>query len=116
MSKMDDIELAIRLNSASSEAEFHEDLKKPMIGDRLKERQQAIRNRHPESALDSQVGGDHYMEMPIQPVTFCERNGLSACESAVVKYVCRHRRKNGRQDLEKAIHYLQILIEENYPE
>lgn len=67
-------------------------------------------------AIDTQVGGDHYKNLPIQPVIFCQRNKLSACESSVVKYVCRHRSKNGRKDLEKAIHYLQILIEEEYSE
>jgi hypothetical protein len=65
--------------------------------------------------LETQVGGDHYKNLAIQPVIFCERNNLSACESSVVKYVCRHRSKGGRKDLEKAIHYLQILIEEEYP-
>lgn len=67
------------------------------------------------AALETQVGGDHYKNLPIQPVIFCQRNKLGYCESAVVKYVCRHRSKHGRKDLEKAIHYLQILIEEEYP-
>jgi hypothetical protein len=66
--------------------------------------------------LSTQVGGDHYKSLPIQPTEFCQRNGLGHCESSVVKYVCRHRRKGGRQDLEKAIHYLQILLELEYPE
>ena len=48
------------------------------------------------SALDSQVGGGHYKELPIQPVEFCH--------------------KNGKQDLEKAIHFLKLLIEMEYPE
>lgn len=65
--------------------------------------------------LSVQVGGDHYKSLPIQPTEFCQRNGLGHCESSVVKYVCRHRRKGGRQDIEKAIHYLQILLELEYP-
>lgn len=68
------------------------------------------------SALQSQEGGDHYREMPMQPVEFIHANGLGFIEGSVIKYVCRHKRKNGRQDLEKAIHFLQILIEKDYPE
>jgi hypothetical protein len=75
----------------------------------------SITEASPTSTLEFQVGGDHYKNLAIQPVIFCERNNLSACESSVVKYVCRHRAKGGRKDLEKAIHYLQILIEEEYP-
>lgn len=55
-------------------------------------------------------------DMAIQPVEFCQKNGLNYCESNVVKYVCRHRSKNGRQDIEKAIHYLQLLLEMEYQE
>lgn len=54
--------------------------------------------------------------MPMQPVEFIHANGLGFIEGSVIKYVCRHKRKNGRQDLEKAIHFLQILIEKDYPE
>lgn len=66
--------------------------------------------------LSTQVGGNHYKSLPIQPTEFCQRNQLGWCESNVVKYVARHRHKNGRQDIEKAIHYLQILLEIEYPE
>jgi len=59
--------------------------------------------------LSTQVGGDHYKSLPIQPTEFCQRNRLGWCESNVVKYVSRHKHKHGRQDVEKAIHYLQIL-------
>lgn len=66
--------------------------------------------------MERQEGGNHYRVMAIQPVEFCERNKLSCCEANVVKYVCRHRRKNGREDLEKAKHYLDLLIELEYSE
>lgn len=68
------------------------------------------------SALDIQVGGGHYKDMAIQPWEFCQRNRLTFAESCVIKYVCRHRVKNGRQDLEKAIHNIQMLIELEYPD
>lgn len=68
------------------------------------------------SALDEQVGGSHYKDFPVQPVEFCQRNGLNYCESAAIKYICRHRQKNGRQDIEKAIHYLRLLLDVEYDE
>jgi hypothetical protein len=67
-----------------------------------------------QKALETQVGGDHY-KLPIQPVEYCQINSLNYCESNAVKYVTRHGKKNGRQDLEKAIHYIQLLIELEYP-
>ena len=70
----------------------------------------------PSSALDVQVGGDHYKNMVIQPIEFCQKNGINPCEYAAIKYICRHKLKGGRQDLEKAIHYLNLLIELEYPQ
>lgn len=67
------------------------------------------------SPLQSQVGGAHYKDFAIQPVEFCQRNGLNYCEACAIKYLMRHRAKNGRQDIEKAIHYLQLLLEIEYP-
>jgi len=65
---------------------------------------------------DNQIGGTHYKECPIQPVEYIHRNDLGFCEGCVVKYVTRHRRKGGREDLEKAIHFLQLLIAMEYPQ
>ena len=65
-------------------------------------------------ASDKQVGGLHYRLLTIQPTEFIHRNNLNFIEGNVIKYVCRHRAKNGRADLEKAIHYLQLLIEYEY--
>ena len=64
--------------------------------------------------LKTQIGGDHYRTMKIQPLEYSMANGLNACEHSVVKYVSRHRSKNGREDLEKAIDMLQKLIEFEY--
>ena len=64
--------------------------------------------------LAKQVAGSHYMNMAIQPVEFCQKNKLKYCEANIVKYVCRHEFKNGIQDLKKAKHYLELLIEINY--
>jgi len=67
--------------------------------------------RHP---LKTQEGGDHYSKMKIQPVAFCHANKLPFVEGNIVKYVCRHRTKNGLEDLKKAIHYLELLIKLEY--
>lgn len=68
------------------------------------------------SATDTQVDGNHYKCMPIQPIEYTLKNGLGFCEGNVIKYVSRHKKKGGKKDLEKAIHYIQLLIEQEYPE
>lgn len=64
--------------------------------------------------LNTQVDGNHYKDRVIQPVEYCQKNQLNFCESSVIKYVTRHREKNGRKDIEKAIHFLQLLIQLEY--
>lgn len=66
------------------------------------------------SALETQVAGGHYKDMKIQPAEFIHANGLGYLEGNVIKYVCRHKRKNGAEDLKKAIHYLQLLLSLEY--
>ena len=63
------------------------------------------------SANDNQIGGQHYAAKPIQPWDFIAANGLGYFEGNVVKYLSRWRDKGGVQDLHKAAHYLQKLIE-----
>ena len=63
------------------------------------------------AAIQSQVGGDHYRTMPIQPVEFLHANNIPYIEGAVIKYVCRWKKKNGIEDLKKARHFLDLLIE-----
>ena len=64
-----------------------------------------------EPPLATQVGGDHYVHMAIQPVEFIHANNIPFIEGNVIKYVTRWRQKNGLKDLEKAKHYLELLIE-----
>jgi hypothetical protein len=64
-----------------------------------------------EMARDMQVGGNHYKDMAIQPVEYIHRNGIGFVEGAVIKYVSRWRAKNGVEDLKKAKHMLELLIE-----
>ncbi len=63
------------------------------------------------SKLREQVGGDHYSKLTIQPVTYINANGLNYLQGNVIKYVTRYKDKNGLQDLEKAKHYIEMLIE-----
>jgi|GEM_PF-1005409 len=65
----------------------------------------------PQDALDIQVGGDHYKSLAIQPVEYIHANKIGYFEGNVIKYVTRWRAKNGVKDLEKAKHYIDLLIE-----
>jgi hypothetical protein len=62
----------------------------------------------------TQVGGEHYRRQKIQHWDFVVANGLGYLEGCATKYICRHREKNGKQDLLKAIHYIQKIIEVEY--
>ena len=63
------------------------------------------------SALDIQVAGSHYKDLAIQPVEYIHANNIGYFEGNVVKYVSRWKAKNGIKDLEKAKHYIELLIE-----
>ena len=63
------------------------------------------------SPMAVQIGGDHYKKYAIQPAEYALRNGLGFAEANVVKYITRWRDKGGIEDLRKAIHYLEMLIE-----
>jgi hypothetical protein len=63
------------------------------------------------SALNTQVGGDHYRHLKMQPVEYIHANGLNFFEGCIVKYITRWRGKGGIEDLKKLIHYAQLLIE-----
>ena len=67
-------------------------------------------------ALKKQIAGVHYKSLPIQPVEYCQKNGLNFCESSAIKYITRHKEKGGAVDIKKAIHFLEILLEMEYDE
>jgi len=68
----------------------------------------------PSGALETQVGGGHYKSLPIQPVEYCQKNKIPFCEANVIKYVTRHRDKGGVEDLKKAKHFIDLLIDLEY--
>lgn len=64
-----------------------------------------------QDALKKQVAGTHYKDLPIQPVQYIHANGIGFMEGNVIKYVSRWRSKGGIADLEKAKHFLELLIQ-----
>ena len=65
---------------------------------------------------EKHVGGDHYKSMVIQPSEFINKNDLPFAEGNAIKYLCRHKQKNQKEDLLKAKHYIDMAIERDYPE
>jgi hypothetical protein len=68
----------------------------------------------PQQALDKQEGGQHYKDKAIQPIVYIHANKLGFCEGNVVKYITRHKEKNGAEDIRKVIHYCELLLELEY--
>jgi hypothetical protein len=61
-----------------------------------------------------QVGGSHYKIMKIQPSQFINENNLLFAEGNAIKYICRHKLKGKKEDILKAIHYLEMVLERDY--
>lgn len=61
-----------------------------------------------------QVGGDHYEKCGIMPTTYIRANNLDFFEGNIVKYVTRHKDKNGAEDIKKVIHYAEMILEDVY--
>ena len=66
-------------------------------------------------ATEQQIGGGHYKDMAIQPIEFITKNNIPFIEGNIIKYICRWRAKGGVEDLQKARHYLDMLIDEDQP-
>ena len=63
---------------------------------------------------NKQIGGSHYKNFKIQPSEFVVENELLYPEGCVIKYIIRHRMKNGKEDLLKAKHFIDMIIERDY--
>lgn len=66
------------------------------------------------NSLEIQHGGTHYKTLQIQPVEYCQKNNLNFCESSAIKYITRHKDKGQAEDIKKAIHFLQMLLDMEY--
>jgi hypothetical protein len=63
------------------------------------------------TAKDTQIGGEHYKKMAIQPADYIIRNGIGWAEGCAIAYLSRWQDKGGIEDLKKAVHTIQLLIE-----
>jgi len=68
------------------------------------------------SPLENQVDGTHYKTLKIQPVQYCHANNVPFMEGSVIKYVTRHKTKNGADDIKKAIHFCEMILQLEYPD
>ena len=66
------------------------------------------------SPLDVQEGGNHYKKCKIQPIEYIHANNIGYLEGNVIKYVTRYKDKNGVEDIKKAMHYLELILEMQY--
>jgi len=66
------------------------------------------------SVWDKQIGGQHYQKFKIQPSKFVVENELLFPEGCAIKYICRHRFKGKKEDLLKAIHFIEMIMERDY--
>ena len=65
-------------------------------------------------SLSKQVDGNHYNSMKIQPAEFINENKILFAEGNAIKYICRHQKKGKKKDIEKAIHYLEMILDRDY--
>ena len=66
------------------------------------------------NSLEDQIGVKHYRSMKIQPAEFINENKLLFAEGNAIKYICRHQSKGKAEDIEKAMHYLEMILERDY--
>mgnify|MGYP003116094723 FL=1 len=66
------------------------------------------------SAYEKQIAGGHCISFKIQPSKFINDNKLLFAEGNAIKYICRHPHKGKKDDILKAIHYLEMIIERDY--
>ena len=83
-------------------------------GDIVAWRPAVVDSEKVETALNTQIGGTHYKNYAIQPVEFITKNKLGFLEGCVIKRICRYEDKNGLEDLKKAKHEIDLLIELKY--
>ena len=76
----------------------------------------AMESLEKSNPLQTQVGGNHYKDLKIQPIEYIHANGFDFLTSNVIKYASRHKNKNGAQDIRKAIHYCQLILKLDYGE
>lgn len=73
-------------------------------------------NEMSKAVSQQQIGGSHYKDMPdgLQPIQLAYKLNLSPAQFSILKYLFRYKRKNGAEDIQKVIHYAQIILEQEY--
>ena len=100
--------------SSNSQRETHEQY---MVRMRKEDkRNMEIKMLKGSKATKVQVGGNHYKDFKIMPIEYISKNNLDFLEGNIVKYVSRHRNKNGAEDIKKIIHYAELILELEYGE
>tara|TARA_R100001377_G_C3186813_1_gene108907 strand:- start:257 stop:568 length:312 start_codon:yes stop_codon:yes gene_type:complete len=100
--------------SSDSKRETHEEFMARMSRDAKRDAE--IKMLKGSRATDTQVGGNHYKDFKIMPIEYISKNNLDFLEGNIVKYVSRHRNKNGAEDIKKIIHYAKLILELEYGE
>ena len=87
------------------------------IKDTIKDKDFKKTNLKKLATRNKQIGGNHYKNLSIQPVDYIVENNLTYLEGNIIKYITRHRRKgDGKKDIEKVIHYAEMILEMEYGE
>ena len=103
------------MSDLQSDHEFTRESRDNYILRWMKEDREQVVIEPNKATLDKQIGGDHYKDCKIQPVEYIHANQLDYFEGNVIKYITRHRTKGeGKKDIEKAIHYAQLILELSY--
>ena len=100
--------------SSSSERETHEQYMARMS--REEKRSKELKRLKGSIATDVQVGWDLYKDFEIMPIEYISKNKLDFLEGNIIKYISRHRNKNGAEDIIKIIHYAHLILELEYGE
>jgi hypothetical protein len=93
---------------------FEDEYQKRVEDEAFRELEKRLYKGDCEKAVDlvrKQVGGSHY-QLAIEPIDFIVKNELGYREGNVIKYITRHTQKNGAEDIKKAIHYLEMILED----
>ena len=86
-------------------------MRQTMVEQSMEEAYEQTHKEIGDSALDQQISGTHYKKLAIQPVTYIHANNIGFMEGSAIKYLSRWRDKGGIADLEKAKHFIEMLIE-----
>jgi len=89
----------------------YSDKEKKILDEIIEENRQILGRGTKHRSLNKQIGGDHYKTLKIQPIEYITKNELGWCEGNIIKYITRWKQKGGLADIDKVIHYAELLKE-----